>query len=497
MPTGSGTPIIPQPQLDLGPAAWFRPEPESPPGNQLTVKAGFAYQGGHEVIDRFTAGDQTTAGFASVASGAGFKRYDLVYLNATGGAVILQGVDVATAAPAFDGAPGFNLGPAMPDQASPICYVMIDEVGAVTVDKADISPINGLFQITRDIDGYTIDKSLFGSAPTGASDDVSALFAGETPGGSAALAGVITSPPLNYVHIRQANGDEIQHTATGQIYGRLTEAAGVWTLTYFYKNASGVETAVVAIETEAVVTPTDLQLAGVPKTFSNHDPARPLFKSSHERQTDETVSTPGIGSVPLGGIIMWQNPAPAAPNPASPVGFEFCDGQTVTTVGSTMLGQTKADMMITSAGGTQRFPRGADVTASYGDGTALVTGGSDTIAVGGGSTGSAGSHSHSVANHTHSISAHTHSISSDGDHTHTVVAAGAGGISVDLIAGSVSTTAGAHTHGGVTGGGSGSTGSGGPGTTGGVGDHTHTFGAGPSVDNRPVFIETAFIVRVL
>ena len=43
MPTGAGVPIIPQAQLELGPAGWWRPEPENPAGNQIRVKAGVAF----------------------------------------------------------------------------------------------------------------------------------------------------------------------------------------------------------------------------------------------------------------------------------------------------------------------------------------------------------------------------------------------------------------------------------------------------------------------
>ena len=59
-----------QRQVDLGAAAFFRPEAENPAGNQIIVRAGFAYRGAFEVLDQFTGGDQTSAGFASVG-GAG------------------------------------------------------------------------------------------------------------------------------------------------------------------------------------------------------------------------------------------------------------------------------------------------------------------------------------------------------------------------------------------------------------------------------------------
>ena len=81
---------------------------------------------------------------------------------------------------------------------------------------------------------------------TGSSSDVSATFTGKTPGGSQFLEGVVTSAPQNKVLVRQASGpdeDTEFHDAFGNhVYGRLTEAAGTWTLSY-YSSIAGVETA--------------------------------------------------------------------------------------------------------------------------------------------------------------------------------------------------------------------------------------------------------------
>jgi hypothetical protein len=302
MPVGTGTPIIPQAQLDLGPAGWFRPEPENPPGNQLRVKAGFAYRGAFDVLDQFSGGDQLTAGFASVVSGAGFKRYDLVYIDATGNAVILQGNDVAVASPAYNGAPGFNLGPDLPDAAVPVAYVLVDEIGAVTVDVGDVFQINGMFSIARDIFGYLIDKGLFGSPPAGLTDDVSALFAAETPGGNATTRGVVTTPPENFVHLNDQNGDEIKHSTGARMYGRITEAASVWTLSYYYLDAAGAEQTMDP-SVNADVAPTDVRLVGVPKAFSKNDPNRPLFDSAVSRLSDQVVGTIPTGTSTVEGKL--------------------------------------------------------------------------------------------------------------------------------------------------------------------------------------------------
>jgi len=287
----------PQRQLDIGPASWFRPEAAEPPANQLIVKAGASYLGAYGIRD---AADQNVA-FAVVASGAGWKRYDLVYVDNTGTAQVLQGTEVLAAAAAYEGAPGWigagTPGPDLPDNAVPVAWVLIDELATVVVDITDIKQIDGFLKLSRDINGYEIDKgklSDIGAAPpSGSSTVVTGLFAGETAGGSATARGVITSAPTNYVHITDQNNDEIVHkTVPGsKVYGRITEAAGVWTLTYNYLDASGTEQTVGDISSSAEIenVPTDLKLIGVPKTYANDDPSRPLFPSSVRRLSDQVA----------------------------------------------------------------------------------------------------------------------------------------------------------------------------------------------------------------
>lgn len=292
---------MPERQLELGAAGFFRPEAEEPAGNQLRVLRGAGYRGAYSVEDQ-TAADQLTAGFPSV-SAPGLKRYDLVYVDLSGAAQIAAGAEVAAAAPAFDGAPGANIGPPMP-AGSPVAYVLIDETGVPVVETADIFQINGFIRLSRDFQGYLIDKGLFGSAPAGASDDVSALFASDTrvvastgggtvtepdSGGSDSQAGVVTTPPLNYVTLSDQVGDEILHTSGARMYGRLTEAAGTWTLAYHYIDGAGAEQSMDPSSDTSGPAPTDLRLVGVPRVFSEQDPSRPLFQSSIQRLQDQVV----------------------------------------------------------------------------------------------------------------------------------------------------------------------------------------------------------------
>lgn len=302
---------IPERQLDLGSAAYFKVVTETVPGNQVKVQPGFVYAGAHDVSDRLTAGEQTTAAFAPVL--AAQQRYDLVYLGITGAATVLQGTAVAFGSPVFDGAPGFNLGPVMPDQALAVAYVFVDETGAVVVDTADITQLGGQFQVTRDLQGYLIDKGLFGSAPAGASDVVTALFAGETPS-SGTTAGVVTSAPDNYTDLLDQKGDEIKHSTGAKMYGRQTEAAGVWTLTYFYVNAAGAETSMDPSTDTADTAPTDLRLVGSRKIFSRNDPARPMFDSAVGRLSDQIVGDiPTATPTVQGKVVAAASGSPTPP----------------------------------------------------------------------------------------------------------------------------------------------------------------------------------------
>ncbi len=80
-------------------------------------------------------------------------------------------------------------------------------------------------------------------AANGNSTDVSATFAAKSSGGAASTEGVITSNPDNRVEIvGKDDYREIEDTSGRRVYGRLTEAAATWTLTY-YVNIAGTETA--------------------------------------------------------------------------------------------------------------------------------------------------------------------------------------------------------------------------------------------------------------
>lgn len=60
---------------------------------------------------------------------------------------------------------------------------------------------------------------------------------------SVAGVGVVTAAPLNRVEIYDATTKGKILNSSFEVYGRLTEAAGVYVLTYFYLAANGTETA--------------------------------------------------------------------------------------------------------------------------------------------------------------------------------------------------------------------------------------------------------------
>jgi hypothetical protein len=104
-----------------------------------------------------------------------------------------------------------------------------DQISALTL--TDFNPLRAAFQ------EFTL------SAVSGLTFDISTAMAGKDPGGDQSTEGVITTPPYNNAYLIDGTDQTFIEDAGGQIvYGRITEAAGVWTLS-FYTYESGVETA--------------------------------------------------------------------------------------------------------------------------------------------------------------------------------------------------------------------------------------------------------------
>lgn len=84
------------------------------------------------------------------------------------------------------------------------------------------------------------------SAPSGLSMVVTTQMSGKVASSGTTVKGVVVTNPYNEVIIRQLSnagaGDQLLDTLGNEVYGRITESAGVWTL-YFYVDLDGIETA--------------------------------------------------------------------------------------------------------------------------------------------------------------------------------------------------------------------------------------------------------------
>jgi hypothetical protein len=91
--------------------------------------------------------------------------------------------------------------------------------------------------------GYAVqgnDTSVVGG---NSSADVSSIMTGKVPSTGSNIVGVVVNDPYNKIIIRDSSNDTAYEDAQGnQVFGRLVEAAGVWTINFFVEIA-GVETA--------------------------------------------------------------------------------------------------------------------------------------------------------------------------------------------------------------------------------------------------------------
>ena len=96
------------------------------------------------------------------------------------------------------------------------------------IDSVNIAntPLTGIFQQGADLTGVT-----------GGTHDVSTELTGKSPSLNKLTLGVVVNAPSNKIILRQASGtdvDDVFKDSDGnEVFARLTEAAGVWTLTFF------------------------------------------------------------------------------------------------------------------------------------------------------------------------------------------------------------------------------------------------------------------------
>ena len=86
-----------------------------------------------------------------------------------------------------------------------------------------------------------------GVAPAATSIDVTGSLIGKSAGGTPLVEGVVTTAPDNTVIVRDDDGDDFtpldSTNEPSKVFGRLTEAAGVWTLSFFIRDDALGETA--------------------------------------------------------------------------------------------------------------------------------------------------------------------------------------------------------------------------------------------------------------
>lgn len=89
--------------------------------------------------------------------------------------------------------------------------------------------------------GYFQEGTLL-TGVTGGSKVVTTEMSGKTPSTGSLVLGVVTTAPYNRVVVRDTDGQEFVDGSGNEVYGRLTESVGVWTLSFFV-DLAGVETA--------------------------------------------------------------------------------------------------------------------------------------------------------------------------------------------------------------------------------------------------------------
>jgi len=80
-------------------------------------------------------------------------------------------------------------------------------------------------------------------APAATTLDVTGALVGKSPNGSSILEAVVTTAPNNTVIIRDEDQDDFLDAAGNKVYARLTEAASVWTLSFFVFDETATEVA--------------------------------------------------------------------------------------------------------------------------------------------------------------------------------------------------------------------------------------------------------------
>lgn len=208
------------------------------------------------------------------------------------------------------------------------------------------------------------------SSGIGSSLDVStailAASASGTPGGSDSVAGIVTTTPNNKVQIRAtANGQPVEHSTGADVFGRLTEAAGVYTLSFVYEDTSGVEHAYTFAANTGIdiLYPESFSLSNIPfNSLMNGVAFVDGLPAAHEHSlaaiTDVTVSVADVNDLVTAADL-------ALTTGAASVGYDNTTSElTADTV------QEAIDEIKTLVGaGVPTFVVGENLTSQVDDGT--------------------------------------------------------------------------------------------------------------------------------
>ncbi len=144
---------------------------------------------------------------------------------------------------------------------------------------------------------------------TGGSKDVSTPMSGKTASAGSSAVGVVVTDPYNKIVIRTTTSyDPVEDSGGNQVYGRLTESSGTWTLT-FYTDIAGVETSYSSFSSASIswwyqeIYNVLSGLAPVYSQFFNYP-----SDNAREDVPDATASLRGLisaGTQSLGGAKTW------------------------------------------------------------------------------------------------------------------------------------------------------------------------------------------------
>lgn len=213
--------------------------------------------------------------------------------------------------------------------------------------------------VLADFNNYFSDfqTDTFASA-AGLNDNVTTVFSAETPGGGVAAVGVPTTAPYNKVELRTSPGeDQIEEPGGRKVYGRVTESSGTWTLTYYYEDSLGVETAYSLPTQDIRLYWREVFSASTRPTFGTTEGFIGSLDATAD-VVDATATQPGkvnITAQTFGGIKTFQDGAQV--RQFSLEKFDVASGGTVTALSSTYSFVRLTGVSVTELQGVVASPR--------------------------------------------------------------------------------------------------------------------------------------------